>query len=72
MHCKFNDCTHVKEKGCAVLAAINNGELSEKRFQNYLKIKNESAFYEMSYAEKRKKDKRFGKMIKAAVNKKKK
>ena len=67
MNCKFNNCMHVNEKGCAVLAAIKEGELSEKRYKNYLKMKNESAFNDMSYFEKRQKDKNFGKMIKSVV-----
>ena len=65
--CKFNNCSHTKEKGCAILAAINAGELSEQRFKSYTKMKSESAFNEMSYSEKRKKDKDFGKMIKSVL-----
>lgn len=72
MNCKFNNCMHVNEKGCAVLAAIKEGELSEKRYKNYLKMKNESAFNDMSYFEKRQKDKNFGKMIKSVMKGKKK
>lgn len=66
-HCRFNDCTHTKEKGCAVLAALNDGTLSRERYQNYIKVKKESAYYEMSYLEKRKKDKRFGKFCKSVM-----
>lgn len=65
--CKFNNCTHVNEKGCAILAAINNGTLSEKRYQNYLSMKRESNYNEMSYLEKRQKDKQFGKLIKSVM-----
>jgi ribosome biogenesis GTPase / thiamine phosphate phosphatase len=72
LHCKFSNCSHTNEKGCAILAAINTGALSEKRYRNYLKMKNESAFYEMSYSEKRKKDKEFGKFIKTTMKNKKK
>ena len=68
--CKFSNCTHTGEKGCAILAAIENGELTEKRFTNYLKMINESAFNEMSYYEKRKKAKDFGMMIKATLKNK--
>lgn len=68
--CKFSNCMHVKEKGCAILSAIKEGRLSEKRYQNYLKMKNESTFNEMSYFEKRQKDKTFGKMIKSVVKNK--
>lgn len=68
--CKFNDCSHSNEKGCAILAAIKAGELSEQRYKNYLKMKNESAFNKMSYSEKRKKDKDFGKMCKSVIKSK--
>ncbi|MFK5912871.1 MAG: ribosome small subunit-dependent GTPase A [Woeseiaceae bacterium] len=67
MNCKFNNCTHINEKGCAILSAINQGELSEKRYKNYLKIKNETSFNIMSNFEKRQKDKSFGKMVKSAI-----
>ncbi|MBN1622486.1 MAG: ribosome small subunit-dependent GTPase A [Endomicrobiales bacterium] len=39
--CKFRDCTHTDEPGCAVKSAIEKGELDSKRFQNYLKLKKE-------------------------------
>lgn len=41
--CKFRDCAHQKEPGCAVRAAIERGELDEARFGNYLKLKAEVA-----------------------------
>jgi ribosome biogenesis GTPase len=69
--CQFNDCTHAKEKGCAVRKAVENGELSSKRYQSYLKMKKESIFNEMSYLEKRKKDRQFGKMCKTVMKHKK-
>ena len=62
--CRYADCTHTHENGCAILEAVKNGEIEESRYKNYLKLKGESEFYEMSYLEKRKKDKTFGKMIK--------
>ncbi|WP_022951287.1 ribosome small subunit-dependent GTPase A [Leucothrix mucor] len=68
--CKFANCSHSNEKGCAMLVAINAGELSEERYQNYLKIKRESDFNQMSYSEKRKKDKDFGKLIKSTLKNK--
>ena len=70
-NCKYGNCSHTNEKGCAILAAISEGELSEQRYNNYIKMKNESAFNEMSYSEKRKKDKDFGKMIKSVMKNKK-
>ena len=68
--CKFSNCSHTNEKGCAILAAIKTGGLSEKRYQNYLKMKKESEFNQMSYLEKRKKDKCFGKLIKQTMKNK--
>jgi ribosome biogenesis GTPase / thiamine phosphate phosphatase len=62
--CHFRDCTHVHEKGCAVIEAVKNGEIEEKRYNNYLKLRKESQHYKTLYHEKRKKDKSFGKMIK--------
>ncbi|HMO51106.1 MAG TPA: ribosome small subunit-dependent GTPase A [Kiritimatiellia bacterium] len=64
--CRFADCTHTNEPGCAVLLAAENGMLSEDRYQNYLKLKKESAFHDLSYVEKRMKDKSFGRFIKSA------
>ena len=68
--CKFANCSHTDEKGCAILAAIKAGDLSEQRYQNYLKIKKESEFNQMSYSEKRKKDKNFGKLIRSTLKNK--
>lgn len=62
--CRFADCTHEREPGCAVRAAVESGDLSEERYASYFKLKKESDFYGMSYEEKRKKDKAFGRFIK--------
>jgi ribosome biogenesis GTPase / thiamine phosphate phosphatase len=64
--CRFIDCTHTAEPGCALLTAVGNGELSEERYQSYLKLIKESEYHEMSYLEKRDKDKKFGQFIKSA------
>lgn len=62
--CRFANCTHTTQKGCAVLLSVAEGELTAARFQSYLKLTKESKYYEMTYLEKRKKDKAFGKMVK--------
>jgi ribosome biogenesis GTPase / thiamine phosphate phosphatase len=36
--CKFNNCLHVNEPKCAVIAAVENGEISEERYNSYLGI----------------------------------
>lgn len=53
--CKFNDCTHTHEKNCAVLDAVKNGTLSEKRFHNYLSMKKESTSSKLASFEQNKK-----------------
>ena len=65
--CRFANCTHTQEPGCAVLMATEEeGGLSEERFRSYHKLKKESDFNEMNYVDRRKKDKAFGKFIKSA------
>lgn len=70
-NCQFTDCTHVGEKGCAVLDAIERGLLPADRYQNYIKITKESNYNEMSYVDKRKKDKKFAKHCKSVMKHKK-
>jgi len=65
--CRYGDCGHTVEEGCAVLAAVDDGIIPEKRYQNYLKMTTESIYNEMSYLEKKQKDKQFGKMVKSVM-----
>jgi len=62
--CKFIDCTHTSEIGCSVLEALKKGEISNASYDNYLKMERENAHFEATVAEKRSKDKSFGKMMK--------
>lgn len=39
--CKFTNCTHTNEPGCKILEAIKQGKLSEERYNQYEKLKNE-------------------------------
>ena len=64
MACRYADCSHTQESGCAVLTAITQGGLSQERYSSYMKLRKESEHYEMSYLEKRKKDKAFGRFVK--------
>lgn len=64
--CRYRDCTHTSEPHCAVLDAVKSGEISREHYDNYIKLRQESEFYQMSYAEKRQKDRDFGKYIKSA------
>jgi len=62
--CKFPDCNHINETGCAVIEALNNGTIDKNSYDNYQKIQKEQERFQTTVAEKRKKDKVFGKMIK--------
>lgn len=66
--CRFNDCSHTVEAGCAILKAVESKELDEGRYQGYIKLMKESAFHQMSYVERRRKDRKFGRTIKAVKN----
>jgi len=65
--CKYKDCTHTVETGCAVLEALERGEISAERYENFLKLCKESKYNEMSYVEKRQKDKKWGKFFNSAM-----
>ena len=62
--CRFNDCSHASEPGCAIQRAIKDGTLSERRLLSYQKLMREQEFNGATLAEKRSGDKAFGKMIK--------
>ena len=61
--CRFGDCSHESEPGCAVRAALNDGLLDERRLNSYRKLMREQALNSATLAEKRAKDKALGKMI---------
>jgi len=66
-NCRFTDCGHSAEPGCAVRAAIERHDLSEERLQDFLKLRKESAFHDLSYVERRKKDRDFGRLVRSAM-----
>jgi len=63
--CRYANCKHEQESGCAVRAAVKNGKLNAERYSSYIKLKKESEYHEMSYIDKRKKDRAFGRYIKS-------
>lgn len=64
--CRYRNCSHTSEPDCAVLEAVNSGDISQEHFDNYIKLKEESEFHQMSYVDKRKKDRNFGRYVKSA------
>ncbi len=63
-NCQFKDCTHTHEKKCAILEALENSEIDEKSYSNFIKMEKEKIHFESDAIERKKKDKDFGKMIK--------
>ncbi|OEJ69038.1 ribosome small subunit-dependent GTPase A [Magnetovibrio blakemorei] len=69
--CRFSTCRHDTEPGCAVTAAIEAGELDVERLKRWRKLVAEEAYNTGSLAERRSRDKAFGKMIKRVIKDKK-
>lgn len=61
--CRFRDCQHMSEPGCAVLAAVENGTIDAARFGRWKKLKAEEAFNSASLSQRKSKDKSLGKTI---------
>jgi ribosome biogenesis GTPase len=68
--CRFGDCSHSGEEGCAVVRAVEEGVVERSAYENYLRLQREREFYETSVAEKRRKERQFSKMIKNYYKKK--
>ncbi len=68
--CRFNDCLHQSEDGCAVKAAVALGNLSPRRLANYHKLMIEQKRNAESIAEKHRRERNFGKHIRAILTEK--
>jgi len=68
--CRFNDCLHQGEDGCAVAAAAERDELDPRRLANYLKLKAEQVRADETLVEKRRREKSLSKTYKRVQNKK--
>lgn len=67
--CRFSDCTHTSEPDCAVLRALESGEIPKERYESYLKLNRELAFLEQKqdkrkYLENKRKQKELHRAIK--------
>lgn len=65
-HCRFRDCRHGDEPGCAVRAAQEAGTLAPAHLASYLKLRDEAAFQELDAVGRRHKDRAFGRMVRSA------
>lgn len=61
--CRFSDCGHASEPGCAVRAALESGALDERRWRNYLKLDREQRHAAESIAERHKRTRQFSKQV---------
>lgn len=68
--CRFSDCAHETEPGCAIQTAIAAGELDKDRLQRWRKLKAEDMRNSETVAQARRRDKGFGKMVKGAMTRK--
>lgn len=66
-HCRFNDCAHDTEPGCAIRAAIAENTLDPARLKRWQKLVNEEERNTETVAQARARDKGFGKMVKGAM-----
>ncbi len=69
--CKFRDCSHQGDAGCAVESAVESGQLESRRLSNYLKLESEQLRNSTSLAERREKDRKTGQMYKNIIAQKK-
>lgn len=65
--CKFHDCNHAGDKGCAVSEAIKAGRIEQRRLDNYLKLKAEERRNSESLAERRNRGRANGRMYKRVI-----
>ena len=64
LRCKFSDCKHIDEVGCAVIEALNNGTIDKDSLDNFIKIQSEQQRFQTTISERHKKEKVFGKIMK--------
>ena len=68
--CRFSDCNHENEPGCAVREAIESGKLDARRLKSFIKLMKEQAFNSASLAQRRERDRQFGRHVKSVLEEK--
>jgi len=68
--CRFSNCSHDGDAGCAVTAALESGELDRRRYTNFQKLNAEQAHNSRTLAERHERDRKLGRMYKSAINNK--
>lgn len=65
--CKFNDCKHDTEPGCAIKAAIEAGDVDPDRVERWLKLERENTLNSETLAQTRRRQKSFSKHVRTVV-----
>jgi ribosome biogenesis GTPase / thiamine phosphate phosphatase len=70
--CRYGDCKHINETGCAVIAAVGEGKLEEEAYNSYVKLLKEQRRFEISAEDKKREGKESGRRSREANNHRKK
>ena len=65
--CRFRNCNHSGDAGCALESAVVSGEVDQRRLTNYLKLQSEQARNSATLAERRDRDRKTGKLYKTII-----
>ncbi len=65
-NCKYADCKHINEKGCAVIKAYEEEEIEPVVYESYIKLMKEQVHFEKTIHDKKREGKIFGKMVREA------
>jgi ribosome biogenesis GTPase len=72
LRCKFPDCSHTTESGCAILEAIADGKIDIDKLDNFRKILKEQQRFQITLADKRRKEREVERLYKSIMKEKKK
>ncbi len=64
--CRYADCSHTNEEGCAVIEAFENGTLDPAVYNSYIKLMKEQRRFEIKAGDAKRMGKQFGKMVREA------
>ena len=66
--CRYSDCRHLNESGCAVTAAVRSSELDQQVYESYVKLIKEQRRFEINLEDRKRINKQFGRVTREAKN----
>lgn len=66
VNCRYTDCRYLQEAGCAVIEAVQSGELENQVYESYLKLIKDQRRFEMNAEDKKRLNKQFGRITREA------